>query len=62
VSRAAIYVEVNAKLQMQAMGMGEVTCLTPRKAELAAAANDSQIQRSWDLWCRAIEAELPATS
>jgi ribulose-5-phosphate 4-epimerase/fuculose-1-phosphate aldolase len=55
----AIYVEVNAKLQMQAMGMGEVTYLTEREAELAAAANDSQIQRSWDLWCRAIEAELP---
>lgn len=46
----AIYAEVNARLQSQAMTMGEVTYLTPREAELAAAANDTQIQRSWDLW------------
>ena len=51
----AIYAEVNARLQSQAMGMGEVTYLTPKEAELAAAANDSQIQRSWDLWCRSVE-------
>jgi ribulose-5-phosphate 4-epimerase/fuculose-1-phosphate aldolase len=50
----AIYAEVNARLQSQALGLGEVTYLTPREADLAAAANDTQIQRSWDLWCRAI--------
>ncbi|MBL0420063.1 class II aldolase/adducin family protein [Ramlibacter sp. AW1] len=51
----AIYAEVNARLQSQAMGMGEVTYLTPREAQLAAEANDSQIQRSWDLWCRSVQ-------
>ena len=56
----AIYAEVNARLQSQAMGMGEVTYLTPREAELAAAANDTQIQRSWDLWVK--DLQQPGTS
>ena len=50
----AIYAEINAKLQAQSLGMGEVNYLTPEEAEMAAAANDSQIGRSWDLWCRRI--------
>jgi ribulose-5-phosphate 4-epimerase/fuculose-1-phosphate aldolase len=50
----AIYAEVNAKLQAQALGMGQVTYLTPKEADLAAAANDTQIVRSWDLWRRRI--------
>jgi ribulose-5-phosphate 4-epimerase/fuculose-1-phosphate aldolase len=48
----AIYAEMNARLQMQAMGIGEVTYLTEREAELGAASNDTQIPRSWDLWKR----------
>ena len=51
----AIYAEINAKLQAQSLAMGEVTYLTPEEAEMAAAANDGQIGRSWDLWCRRIE-------
>ena len=50
----AIYAEVNARLQAQAMGMGPVTYLTEEEAQLAAAANDTQIGRSWDLWRRRI--------
>jgi ribulose-5-phosphate 4-epimerase/fuculose-1-phosphate aldolase len=50
----AIYGEANAKLQLHALGIGEVTFLTPQEADLAAAANDSQIGRSWDLWQRRI--------
>jgi ribulose-5-phosphate 4-epimerase/fuculose-1-phosphate aldolase len=46
----AIYAEVNAKLQMQSLGMGEINFLTPEEADLAAAANDGQIGRSWNLW------------
>ena len=46
----SIYAEMNAKLQMQAMHMGEVTYLNISEAEKASAANDSQIQRSWNLW------------
>lgn len=50
----AIYAEVNAKLQLQAVGLGQVKFLTPAEADLAAAANDTQIARSWDLWCRKV--------
>jgi ribulose-5-phosphate 4-epimerase/fuculose-1-phosphate aldolase len=50
----AVYAEVNAKLQSQALGLGEVTYLTAQEADLAAAANDTQIGRSWDLWRRRI--------
>ena len=50
----ALYTETNAKLQAQALAMGEVSYLTPGEADLASAANDGQIARSWDLWCRRI--------
>lgn len=46
----AIYAEVNAKLQLQAMGIGDVHYLNEAEAQLAADANDGQIQRSWNLW------------
>ena len=51
----AIYTEVNAQLQLQAKGLGDVRYLTPAEAEMAAQTNDTQIQRSWDLWCRRVD-------
>lgn len=51
----AIYAEVNARLQMQSAVLGEAKFLTEGEAGLAAAANDTQIQRSWNLWLRRIE-------
>jgi ribulose-5-phosphate 4-epimerase/fuculose-1-phosphate aldolase len=50
----AIYAEQNARLQTQAMALGEVTYMSPQEADLAAAANDTQIGRSWDLWLRRV--------
>jgi HCOMODA/2-hydroxy-3-carboxy-muconic semialdehyde decarboxylase len=50
----AIYAEINARLQAQALTMGTVTYLTEQEAMLAAAANDGQIGRSWNLWERRI--------
>ncbi|MET0506892.1 MAG: class II aldolase/adducin family protein [Burkholderiaceae bacterium] len=50
----AIYAEVNAKLQLQALALGDVTWLSAREAELAAATNDGQLHRSWALWCRRV--------
>jgi ribulose-5-phosphate 4-epimerase/fuculose-1-phosphate aldolase len=50
----AIYAETNAKLQAQALGLGNVIYLTPEEADLAAAANDGQIGRSWELWQRRV--------
>ena len=50
----AIYAEVNAKLQLQAMGLGEVTYLNEAEAAKAAATNDTQLARVWELWTRRV--------
>jgi ribulose-5-phosphate 4-epimerase/fuculose-1-phosphate aldolase len=52
----AIYAEVNARLQLQAMQLGEVTYLTAQEASKAALMNDSQLPRAWELWTREIGA------
>ncbi len=46
----AFYAEVNARLQIQAMGLGEVTYLNAQEAAKAAAINDTQLPRAWELW------------
>ena len=46
----AIYTEVNARLQTEAIRLGPVTYLNEFEAEKASAANDGQINRAWDLW------------
>ena len=51
----AIYAETNARLQTQAMALGEVTYLNDDEAALAAATNDTQLARVWELWSRAVK-------
>lgn len=46
----AIYAEVNAKLQLAANGLGEISFLNEEEAKLASDMNDGQIPRSWNLW------------
>jgi ribulose-5-phosphate 4-epimerase/fuculose-1-phosphate aldolase len=46
----AIYAEVNAKLQLTANGLGEISFLNEEEAKLASDMNDGQIPRSWNLW------------
>jgi len=46
----ALYAEVNARLQMQAKSLGEVTYLNTQEAAKAAAINDTQLPRVWELW------------
>ena len=46
----AVYTEVNARLQAEAMRLGPVTYLSDAEAANAAAANDGQINRAWELW------------
>ncbi len=46
----AIYAESGARMQCEAMRLGEVTYLTEAEAAAAAAANDGQIGRAWALW------------
>jgi ribulose-5-phosphate 4-epimerase/fuculose-1-phosphate aldolase len=46
----AIYAEVNARLQSEAMRLGSVTYLNDAEAAGASRANDAVIDRPWDLW------------
>jgi len=48
----AVYLEVNARLQAEAMRLGKINFLTPEEAVLAAASNDQHISRPWALWKR----------
>jgi ribulose-5-phosphate 4-epimerase/fuculose-1-phosphate aldolase len=50
----AVYTEINAKLQMQAMPLGDVVYLNAREAAKAAATNETQVPRAWELWRREI--------
>jgi HCOMODA/2-hydroxy-3-carboxy-muconic semialdehyde decarboxylase len=50
----AVYTEINAKLQMQAMLLGDVVYLNAREAAKAAATNETQVSRAWELWQREI--------
>ncbi len=46
----AIYLEVNARLQSNAMRLGSINFLTSEEAKLAAAGNDMHVLRPWMLW------------
>jgi ribulose-5-phosphate 4-epimerase/fuculose-1-phosphate aldolase len=46
----AVYAEINARLQADAMRIGSVTYLSDGEIAAAAAANWSQIGRAWALW------------
>jgi HCOMODA/2-hydroxy-3-carboxy-muconic semialdehyde decarboxylase len=49
----AIYLEVNAKLQMQAESMGRVKFLSKGEVDkVSAATNDVWFNRAWENWCR----------
>ncbi len=46
----AVYTEINARIQLQAMAIGPVNYLTEAEGRAAAATNDGQMDRAWDLW------------
>src|SRR6185295_2195167 len=46
----AIYAEVNARLQSEAMRLGDINFLTPAEAAAAALMNDEHLDRPWQLW------------
>jgi HCOMODA/2-hydroxy-3-carboxy-muconic semialdehyde decarboxylase len=54
----AIYTESNARLQAQAMQMGEPVFLSDDEARNADDTNSGQIERPWQLW----KSKLPSTS
>src|SRR6266705_1863989 len=51
----AVYAEVNARQQSEALRLGAPIYLTPGEAVESAKANDGQQDRSWHLWKRAIQ-------
>ena len=49
----AVYLEVNARLQKQAMDMGEIRFLTAGEvAKVASRTSSYGINRAWENWCR----------
>ncbi len=53
-----VYVDVNARLQLEAMGIGEVNYLTEAEARATAAAQSGQVGRAWDLWKMKVDGTL----
>jgi ribulose-5-phosphate 4-epimerase/fuculose-1-phosphate aldolase len=53
-----VYVDVNARLQLEAIGLGAVNYLTEQEGRAAAASNASQIGRAWELWKMRVEGKL----
>jgi ribulose-5-phosphate 4-epimerase/fuculose-1-phosphate aldolase len=48
----SVYMEVNARLQQQAMALGPVTYLDPEEARKADATVSDSYGRPWELWTR----------
>jgi ribulose-5-phosphate 4-epimerase/fuculose-1-phosphate aldolase len=49
----SVYLEMGAKLQMQAMQIGEVKFLTPGEVDkITARVNDYTLNRGWENWAR----------
>ena len=46
----AVYAELNARYQLQASGLGEVTYLTAAEGRACVDRVEGQVQRPWDLW------------
>jgi len=49
----AVYTEVGARLQTEAMKLGPVTYLTEGEATATTNTNNTQIDRAWNLWLKA---------
>ncbi len=47
-----IYLEMNARLQSEAIKLGAVTYLTAEEAAASAKTNDALVMRPWELWKR----------
>jgi HCOMODA/2-hydroxy-3-carboxy-muconic semialdehyde decarboxylase len=54
----AVYTEINARLQSEAMRLGPVTYLTPGEARTADVNVGTQINRAWDFWRMQAEGKI----
>lgn len=50
----AVFAELNARVQASAAQLGEIEFLTAEEARSAAATNDGQIRRAWEVWASAV--------
>jgi len=50
VVQRAVYLAVNARVQLQALATGPVTALSPGECAAARVANDGQVARAWNVW------------
>jgi HCOMODA/2-hydroxy-3-carboxy-muconic semialdehyde decarboxylase len=55
----AVYTEINAWLQAEALKLGPVTYLTPAEASLSMRTNKGIQARAWELWKRKVMAAHP---
>ncbi|HEY4173801.1 MAG TPA: class II aldolase/adducin family protein [Rhodopila sp.] len=46
----AVYTEVNARMEAQAMQLGPVTFLSPQEAAAASKTVDTLVERPWAMW------------
>jgi ribulose-5-phosphate 4-epimerase/fuculose-1-phosphate aldolase len=45
-----VYLDINARLQLQTIGLGPVNYLTEAEGQATATTNASQIGRAWEMW------------
>jgi ribulose-5-phosphate 4-epimerase/fuculose-1-phosphate aldolase len=57
----AVYSELNARYQLQAMQLGEVTFLTEEESKACVQNVEGQVQRPWDLWLEQVSAKRSQT-
>jgi len=50
----AVYTEVNARIESDALRLGEPTFLNDGEAAAAMKTNDALVDRPWDLWKRRV--------
>ncbi len=56
----AVYTEVGARVQAEAMKLGPVTYLNPTEAAKISPQNDALVDKNWDLWrARAMGKQQP---
>ena len=48
----AVYAELNARYQTEAMRLGPIVALTADEAAACAASTEGQVHRPWELWTR----------
>jgi HCOMODA/2-hydroxy-3-carboxy-muconic semialdehyde decarboxylase len=53
-----VYVDVNARLQLEAIGLGAVNYLTESEGRATAAVQATQVGRAWDMWKMKVEGKL----